>query len=155
MIKALCSSSVKELWLYRTQIGVSDSELLKSSHSLQHLHTDQNNLSRDSVTSIITGLSHNSSLKELDIQFTIMNVDSLASLLSNQWKCALTKLNSQDCHISEQGACKMVAALCKNTTLEDLNLSHNLVNVEGATAVAKMLAMNRTLTLNFQLAHIP
>ena len=96
MIKALCGSSVKELWLYRTQIGVSDSELLKSSHSLQHLHIDQNNLSPDSVTSIITGLSHNSSLKELDIsnsQFTIMNVDSSASLLSNQLEMCTDKVN--------------------------------------------------------------
>ena len=127
VIKALCGSRVKELWLYRTQIGVSDCEvlceLLKSSHSLQHLHIDQNNLSPESVTSIITGLSHNSSLKELDIQFTITNVDSLASLLSNQWKCALTKLNLQDCHISERGASKLAAALCKNTTLEDLTHS--------------------------------
>ena len=162
VIKALCGSNVKELWLYRTQIRVSDCEvlceLLKSSHSLQHLHIDQNNLSPDSVTSIITGLSHNSSLKELDIsnsQFTITNVDSLTSILSNQLKCALTKLNLQDCHISEQSASKLAAALCKNTTLEDLNLTHNLVNVEGATAVAKMLAMNRTLTvLHLEDCHI-
>ena len=82
-------------------------------------------------------------------------MDSLTSILSNQLKCALTKLNLQNCHISEQGASKLVAALCKNTTLEDLNLSHNLVNVEGATAVAKMLAMNRTLTvLHLEDCHI-
>ena len=154
MIKALCGSGMKELWLYRTQIGVSDCELLcellKSSHSLQHLHIDQNNLSPESVTSIITGLSHNSSLKELDISnshFTIANVDCLASVLSNQLKCTLAKLNLDSCHISEQGASKLATALCKNTTLEDLNLSHNFMNVEGATALAKMLAVNRTLTV--------
>ena len=49
VIKALCGSRVKLLWLDNTGIGEPDCEalcqLLKSSHSLQHLHIDQNNLS--------------------------------------------------------------------------------------------------------------
>ena len=72
VIKALCGSGVKQLWLYITEIGEPDCEalceLLKSSHSLQRLHIDQNNLSSESVASIITGLSHNSSLTTLNIQ---------------------------------------------------------------------------------------
>ena len=61
VIKALCGSEVKQLWLHNTGIGEPDCEalceLLKSSHSLQHLHIHQNNLSSESVASIITGLS--------------------------------------------------------------------------------------------------
>ena len=155
VIKALCGSGVKQLWLNNTGIGEPDCEalceLLKSSHSLQHLYIHWNNLSSESVASIITGLSHNSSLTTLDISnshFSKANVDSLASVLKDQLKCTLTVLILRDCHISSEGAVKLVAALCKNTALNDLDLSHNSIgeHVEGATAVAKMLVENKTLT---------
>ena len=38
---------------------------------------------------------------------------------------ALTDLYLENCHISSGGAVEMAAALCKNTTLRDLDLSHN------------------------------
>ena len=127
VIKALCGSGVKQLWLYNTGIGEPDCEalceLLKSSHSLQHLDIDQNNLSSESVASIITGLSHNSSLTTLNISnshFSMANVDSLASVLKDHSKCTLTELDLQDCHISSEGAVELAAALCKNTTLKHL-----------------------------------
>ena len=156
VIKALCGSGVKQLCLYITGIGEPDCEalceLLKSSHSLQHLRIDHNNLSSESVASIITGLSHNSSLAKLNISyshFSMANVDSLASVLKDHSKCTLTKLYLRDCHISSEGAVELAAALCKNSTLNRLNLDHNPIgeHVEGATAVAKMLVENKTLTV--------
>ena len=97
VIKALCG--MEELWLYDTGVGKPDCEalceLLKSSHSLQRLDIDQNNLSSESVASIITGLSHNSSLTKLSISnshFSMANVAHLASVLKNHFKCTLTKL---------------------------------------------------------------
>ena len=164
VIKALCGSGVKQLRLYNTGIGEPDCEalceLLKSSHSLQHLHIFHNNLSSESVASIITGLSHNSSLTTLNIShshFSMTNVDSLASVLKDHSKCTLTVLVLLDCHISCEGAVELAAALCKNTTLNDLNLNYNSIgeHVEGATAVAKMLVENKTLTrLDLQDCHI-
>ena len=55
--------------------------------------------------------------------------------------------NIQDCHVSSKGAVKLAAALCKNTTLEHLDLSHKPIgeHVEGVTAVAKVLVENKTL----------
>ena len=99
-VKALCDCAVKELWLFNTEIGEPDCvalcELLKSSHSLQHLHIYRNNLSSESVASIITGLSHNISLTDLDISnshFSMTNVHSLASVLKDHpKKCTLTVL---------------------------------------------------------------
>ena len=164
LIKALCGSRLKVLWLSNTDIGDPDCEalfeLLKSNHLLQRLDIDQNNLSSESVASIITGLSHNSSLTCLDNSnsyFSLANVDSLASVLSNQSKCTLKKLVLQDCYITSGSAVELAAALCKNTTLDDLNLNHNPIgeHVEGVTAVAKMLVENRTLTwLQLQDCHI-
>ena len=152
VIKALCGSGVKQLVLYNAGIGEPDCEalceLLKSSHSLQHLYIHWNNLSSESVASIITGLSHNSSLTTLDISsshFSMANVDSLASVLKDHSKCTLTKLYLQDCHISSEGAVELAAALCKNSTLKRLNLDHNPIGVEGASSMSDMLQHNTSL----------
>ena len=164
VIKALCGSGVKQLSLYNTGIGEPDCEalceLLKSTHSLQDLDIDQNNLSSESVASIITGLSHNSSLTYLEISnshFSMANVDSLASVLKDHSKCTLTWLVLQDCHISSESAVKLVAALCKNTTLKRLDLSRNPIgeHEEGVTSAVKLLVENKTLTkLGLRHCHI-
>ena len=152
VIKALCGSGVKQLLLGNTGIGKADCEalceLLKSSHSLQDLDIGQNNLSSESVASIITGLSHNSSLTKLhisDSHFSMANVDSLASVLKDHSKCALTWLYLQDCHISSEGAVELAAALCKNSTLKYLYLDHNPIGVEGASSMSDMLQHNTSL----------
>ena len=152
VIKALCGSGVKQLWLYNTGIGEPDCEALcelqKSSHSLQHLHIHHNNLSSESVASIITGLSHNSSLTTLIISnshFSMANVDSLASVLKDHSKCTLTWLGLRDCLISSEGAVELAAALCKNSTLKFLYLDHNSIGVEGASSMSDMLQHNTSL----------
>ena len=150
VIKALCGSGVKWLYLYNTGIGEPDCEalceLLKSSHSLQELYIFRNNLSSKSVASIITGLSHNSSLTFLNISnshFSMVNVVTLASVLRDQ--CTLTWLVLRDCHISGQGASELAAALCKNSTLNYLYLNHNPIGVEGASSMSDMLQHNTSL----------
>ena len=152
LIKVLCGSCVKDLVLFRTGIGDPDCEalceLLKSSHSLKVLSTTQNNLSSESVASIITGLSHNSSLTRLRISnshFSMANVNSLSSILRDQSKCTLTHLDLEDCHISGQGASDLASALCKNSTLQDLDLNRNPIGVKGASSMSDMLQQNTSL----------
>ena len=152
VIKALCGSGVKELWLDNTGIGVQDCEalckLLESTQTLQWFRINQNNLSSESVASIITGLSRNTTLTEIDISNShvgMANVVSLASILRDKSK--LTMLWLRNCHISSKGAVELAAALCKNTALKSLYLSHNPIgeHVEGVTATAEMLVENKTL----------
>ena len=152
VITTLCGSGVNVLWLSTTGIGVPDCEalceLLKSSHSLQRLYIDHNSLSSDSAASIITGLSQNSSLTNLNISnshFSTANVNSLASILRDQSKCTLTVLGLQDCHISGQGASELAAALCKNSFLKHLYLDDNPIGVEGASSMSDMLQHNTSL----------
>ena len=152
VIKALCGSEVKQLWLHNIGIGEPDCEalceLLKLSHSLQDLYIHINNLSSASVASIITGLSHNSFLTKLNISnshFSMGNVDSLASVLKDHSKCALTEFYLEDCHINSKGAVKLAAALYKNSTLKHLSLSHNLIGVEGASSISDTLQHNTSL----------
>ena len=125
-------SRVKQLSLSNTEIGEPDCEglceLLKSSHSFQHLDIHQNNLSSESVARIITGLSHNSSMTDLNVSnsnFSMANVNSLASVLKDHCKCTLTMLYLRVCHISSEGPVKHATAFCKNNTLKCLSLSHN------------------------------
>ena len=103
VIKALCGSGVKELLLYNTGIGEPDCEalceLLKSSPSLQCLGIQRNNLSSESVASIITGLSHNSSLVDLDISnshFSMANVVCLASELKDRTSELKLKIEAEN-----------------------------------------------------------
>ena len=152
VIKALCGSGVEQLFLSNAGIGEPDCEalceLLKSSHSLQLLRIIKNNLSSESVASIITGLSHNSSLTKLYISnshFSMANVDSLASILRDQSKCTPTELVLKSCHISGKGASELAAALSKNSTLKQLNLNHNPIGVEGAYSMSDMLQHNTSL----------
>ena len=152
VIKVLAGSGVKQLWLNNTWIGEPDCkalcELLKSSHPLQDLRIDENNLSSESVASIITGLSHDSFLTKLSISnshFSMANVNSLASVLKDHSKCTLTKLYLAYCHISSEGAVELAAALCKNSTLKQLDLNHNSIGVEGASSMSDMLQHNTSL----------
>ena len=152
LTRGLCDIGAKKLWLGNTGIGEPDCEalceLLKSSHSLQHLDIHHNNLSSESVASIITGLSHNCSLTDLDISyshFSMTNVDSLVSVLKDHSKCTLTVLKLQDCHISSEGAVELAAGLCKNSTLKHLDLDHNPIGVEGASSMSDMLQHNTSL----------
>ena len=150
--KSLCGSGVKMLSLDNTKIGVPDCEalceLLKSSHSLECLHIEKNTLSSESVATIITGLSQNSSVTTLNISnslFSMGNAISLASVLTNQSKCKLTWLELQNCHISGKGASELAAALCKNSILERLYLNHNNIGLEGASSMSVMLQQNTSL----------
>ena len=152
MIKALCGSGVEELLLYNTGIEEPDCEalceLLKSSHSLQHLDIYGNNLTSESVASVITGFSHNSSLTYLDISnsyFSMTNVVSIASVLREQSKCTLTVLWLQDCHIGGQSASELAAALCNNSILKYLSLKYNPIGVDGASSMSDMLQHNTSL----------
>ena len=135
---------MKQLFLYNTAIGVPDCEALcelqKSSHLLEPLDIDLNNLSPESVASIITGLNQNSSLS--NSHFSIANVEGLA-VLRDVSTCALTKLELCDCHIT---SVELVAALCENTKLGSLDLGHIANPIgENMTAVAKMLTLSQML----------
>ena len=153
VIKALCGSGVKRLLLYNTGIGGPDCEalceLLTSTLSLQDLDIQMNNLSSESVASIMTGLSHNSSLTSLNISnshFNKANMDNLASILEDlSSKSLLTFLWIDDCHINEEGAGVLAAALCKNSNLIYLRLDHNPIGVEGAFSMSEMLQHNTSL----------
>ena len=141
-------NSLEELLLDMTGIGVEDcqalSELL-SSTSLKTLYIS-NDLPPEAVELIISGLHHNTTLKELDMwgsHFSLQNTISLASVLRTNH--TLVYLNLGHCNIDSDGACQLASALCTNNTLQKLYLQDNPIGVKGATAFAEMLLKNKSL----------
>ena len=52
-----------------------------------------------------------------------------------------------NCNIDSEWACHLAQALCENTTLRDLNLSHNPFGREGAISLAGILHTNTSLQI--------
>ena len=129
VIKALCGSGVKQLRLYNTGIGEPDCkalcELLKSSHSLQRLDIHHNNLSSESVASIITGLSH-STLKCLYLDYNPIGVEGASSMSDMlQHNTSLEELYLRDDSVREEGVHQLINSLKHNQTLRQLWLPKN------------------------------
>ena len=98
---------------------------------------------------LAAALCKNTTLRELDLSHNpigehVEGVTAIATwLIENK---SLTHLKLQDCHISEQSAGELAAALYKNSTLDYLNLDHNSISVEGASSMSDMLQHNTSLT---------
>ena len=148
LIKALYGSGVN-LGLGNTGIGLPDcAALCEPLKSLHGLFIQENNFSSESIASIITGISHSSALTELNVSkspFSRAHVLSLALILRDQSKCTLKWLVLKQCLIDEVGACELADALCKNSTLQHLNLDYNPIGVEGASSMSDMLKHNKSL----------
>ena len=152
LIRSLYTSRVKNLRLSATGIGKEDcvhlSELLKSSHHLEHLVIRDNDLSSESVEMITSGVTHSSSLTTLNMshsQFSVLAMVNLASVLSEQCNCKLEEIVLWHCNITSEGMAVLAAALHKNSTLRSLKLDHNNIGPDGVAAIAQNLPRNRTL----------
>ena len=146
-------SSIRQLKLCYTGIGFEDckalSELLANSKHAEVLDIGLNKLSPDSIQLIIDGLSHNTSLEELnmsDSNFSSENLLHLASVL--RMNTRLKMLNIERCNIQSSDSVHLAKSLEENTTtqLQILVLWNNPMGSEGAVAFASMLATNKSLT---------
>ena len=141
-------NSLEILDLFYTGIGVEDcralSELLSSSTSLKDLAAC--NLPPEGVELIISGLHHNTTLKQLhvrNIHFSPQNTVSLAAVMTTNH--TLVSLTLGSCYIGSDGACRLASALCTNDTLQVLIISGYSIGVKGAAAVAEVLLTNKSL----------
>ena len=150
LIRSLTAqNSLEKLNLFYTGIGVEDcralSELLSSSTSLKYLKVGYY-LPPEGVELIISGLHHNTTLKQLHVDyshFSPQNTISLAAVMTTNH--TLVDLALADCHIDSDGACRLASALCANDTLQVLNISDNPIGVKGAAAFAEVLLTNKSL----------
>ena len=135
-----CKTPLRHLYLDDTGIGEEDCAsltILISSTDLEELDVSDNNLSSNSVTSIMNGILQNNTIRTLRMsssQFSVDNCTSLSSILQ-QSMCQLKKLYITRCNIDSGGALQLAAGLTHNQSLEVIYISGNPIGDTGAAAL--------------------
>jgi hypothetical protein len=96
---------------------------------IQSLNVCDNNLNDPGLSAIVDSIQHMKDLVELDMSFNVIGPDaagSLANYLSLP-SCPLKRLILQKADVDDDECRNFVEALEKNTCLEELDLSENLV----------------------------
>ena len=153
ILKCLLNHKIplKTLNLDSTDVGEEDciiiSELI-AHNELETLWIGCNDLTSNSVASIMQGLLQNNTIQNLDIsssKFSEENSVSLASVLQ-QSDCQLKELNIQSCVITDEGATQLATALTHNHSLTELDMEDNFIADSGAAALGHMLMHNAVLS---------
>ena len=105
-------------------VGCAIERMLSVNRTLKVLKLSHCGIDTAVATRVAAGLTHNASLVEL-----ISGVD----------------IHSRN-NITSEGWVHLFKALCSNTSLKKLNVSHNKLGVKGSVALAEMLSCNRSLT---------
>ena len=152
LVSSLHSSKLRELDMSSTGISDPDFECLASyihsTTSLLELSIGGNDISVESIASLCTALSENSSMRSQDMcdcQLTTAHCECLGHLLRHPIHCKIDELNLSSCDLTSDGVGKLVSGVSDNHTLRVLNLSLNQIKSEGAVTIATMLETNSSL----------
>ena len=155
LVSSLHSSKLRELHMCGTGISDPDFECLASyihsTTSLQKLHIGGNDISIESIASLLCrALSDNSSMRSLDMNdchLTTSHCECLGQLLRHPIHCKIEWLDLSYCSLTSDGVGELVSGLSDNHTLRVLNLSGNQIRSDGAVAIATMLKTNSSLEI--------
>ena len=112
-------------------VGCAIERMLNVNRTLKVLNLSGCGFDTTVIINIAAGLAYNASLAELNIG-----------------RNTFSKNN--------EGWIHLFKALCNNTSLKKLDISHNELGMEGSVALAEMLSCNKSLTeLNLECCHIP
>jgi Ran GTPase-activating protein (RanGAP) involved in mRNA processing and transport len=140
-------------------VGRGLAEVLPSLPCINALNVRNNRLTDDSLVAICEAVVHVKTLQRLDISEN--DVDDAAETIRDYLaspNCRLKSLAMRQADVDDMECATFMEALCKNKSLTELDLSHNLIGTEearnvvnpdfetGGEAIAEMMARNRTLT---------
>ena len=152
LVSSLHSSKLRELLMHRTGISDPDFDCLAryidSTTSLEVLGIGGNEISVESIDSLCTALSANSSMRILNVSFchlTTSHCVCLGQLLRHPIHCQIEKLYLSWCGLTSDGVGEVVSGLSDNHSLRELDLRGNQIGSEGAVAMATMLKTNSSL----------
>ena len=121
-------------------VGCAIERMLNVNRTLKVLNLSGCELDTTVITHIAAGLAHNASLAELNIS------DNIGAYY---WPWSRNNITSEGC-------VHLFKALCNNTSLKKLDISHNTMEMEGSVALAEMLSCDKSLTeLNLVGCDIP
>ena len=114
---------------------------------LKYLNIAHNNICDEGAEAFSKYLAHNSTLKELNLSWNSISSKGISQI-------ALSLTASHHAKLSEEGSDYSISSQLQvhskaNTTLEVLNLSHNVIGSDGVKSLSLMLQNNSSLkTLN-------
>ena len=146
LVLSLHGSKLIELNMYSTGISDPDFECLASyihsTTSLRKLSIGWNDISVESIASLCTALSDNSSMRSLDMSYCHLissHCVCLGQLLRHPIHCKIEDLDLNSCSLTSDGVREVVSGLSDNHTLRVLNLNDNQITSEGVAAVKTIL----------------
>ena len=153
LCKALsANSSMRRLYLLGSHLTTSHcvclGQLLR--HPI-HCQIEMLNLSYCSLTSdgvgeVMSGLSHNHTLRELDLSVNHIGSEGVVAIATVlKTNRSLERLNLAGCGIVSSGGVELGAALERNKTLRYLNLSGNALGDDGVRGLCVGLENNSSL----------
>ena len=154
---SLITLNLSQTGVSATDLGTARSlaKMLQVNKSLTHLDLSKNTLSDSGARCIFECLQHNTTLFDLNVSHTgieVKNPDTARSLTKMlQLNKSLTHLDLSKNSLSDSGACCIFKCLVDNTTLVNLNLSHTcycivVLNPDTARSLTEMLQVNKSLT---------
>ena len=142
-------SPLEKLNLSGTGVGEEDcAPIALLARTLLDLNISDNNLSSNSIATIMEDLLQRNIIQTLDMcgsHLSEENCESLGTLLQ-QSECQLRKLRISQCGISGEGVVLLGTGLTNNHSLTGLDLSNNPIGDIGAGALGDMIRSNTVLT---------
>ena len=157
-------SKLQKLKLVNMGIGINVcmalSTLLRcTTTQLKRLNLCDNNINDEGMEALVNGLTNVNTLQELNLStnrsITIKGWKEVATLLE---RSKLKALHIEDSDIGDEEARVFAKALTNNSTLEELDLCYNSINVKGWASFSKLLcntsSVNKTYLSNHTLQYI-
>ena len=153
LCKALsANSSMRRLYLWWFHLTTSHcvclGQLLRQPiHcQIEELNLSGCSLTSDGVGEVMSGLSHNHTLRELDLDGTKIGSEGVVAIATMlKTNRSLERLVLDECGIDSSGGVELGAALERNKTLRYLNLSFNALGDDGVRGLCVGLENNLSL----------
>ena len=149
LLRSSLGHSIKKICLYRTGIGVEDcqavGELLTSSSAIESLGIGGNNLTSEAVQLLFSGLQHNSTLKQLQLDLNPLGSGGAVPLLKSGVAHNLRCLCLGNTGIGEEDCRALGQLLLLSTRLLLLDIRNNSLPPIAMQFIVRGLQYNTTV----------
>ena len=150
LLRSPMGRSIRDLFLPKTGIGVKDcraiGELLSSSSSLKILDVGSNNLTPEAVQLLFSGLQHNSTLEQLQVDFNRLGSGGAVTVLKSGVAHNLRYLQFASTGIGEEDCRGLGQLLLSSTRLQLLDISDNSLPPMAMQFIVRGLQYNTTVS---------
>ena len=124
---------------------------LEGRNNIKRLDISWCDISSDGVEAIRNCLRNNNTLLELNMSYCHISNESIAKIIDASRKLQVLNVSNNYSNYvdaknaTQQELCMVAEAIGKNTSLQELNISHNNLQDDGSMLIAEQLKFNETL----------